>query len=359
MKRLAALLPLLPLALAAAEPALPDGLYAEITTARGVITCELEFECAPLTVANFVGLAEGTLGPAPRKPFFDGLKFHRVVPGFVIQGGDPLGTGEGGPGYAFPDEFVPGLGHGSAGTLSMANDGPDTNGSQFFLTLAPVERLNYMHPVFGKTVRGVDVLAKVVAGDEMHVRIVRRGASALAFRADDASFAALSAKAKRYAAAPEPGPRSLFDDPDKLLPADPPRARNFNFKLGNVERSAGLRIYMRVFAKLPGALTRPPEACADRIARLLKLGDDEVLAAYFAEGDQWVFRMGPTSAAAFIGSAPGPQKSLGKGSLEAATEAFLQESGKRAAPNTPPSPKRFYQIFYKRRDSASRSRWTP
>jgi cyclophilin family peptidyl-prolyl cis-trans isomerase len=88
-------------------PALPDGLYAEFTTPRGVITAELYYQRTPLTVASFTGLAEGTLGPAPRKPFFNGLTFHRVVPDFVVQGGDPLGTGEGGPGYAFPDEFAP------------------------------------------------------------------------------------------------------------------------------------------------------------------------------------------------------------------------------------------------------------
>lgn len=91
----------------AAPPALPDGLYAAFTVPEGRIVCQLDYQRAPLTCVNFVGLAEGTLGPAPKKPFFDGLKFHRVVPDFVIQGGDPLNTGEGGPGYMFPDEFSP------------------------------------------------------------------------------------------------------------------------------------------------------------------------------------------------------------------------------------------------------------
>ena len=84
-----------------------DGLYAEISTPRGAVLCELFFQKTPLTVASFVGLAEGTLGPSPRKPFFNGLTFHRVVPDFVVQGGDPTATGDGGPGYSFPDEFVP------------------------------------------------------------------------------------------------------------------------------------------------------------------------------------------------------------------------------------------------------------
>jgi cyclophilin family peptidyl-prolyl cis-trans isomerase len=226
-----------------------EGLYAEITTPRGVVTCELYFEKTPLTVASFVGLAEGTLGPAPRKPFFNGLTFHRVVPDFVIQGGDPTATGDGGPGYTFADEFVPGLRHDAAGILSMANDGPDTNGSQFFLTLRETNRLNYLHSVFGRVVRGLEILPRVQQGDKMSVRIIRAGEAARAFRADEAAFSAPAAKAKKYSAAPQPGPAAHFDDPDKLLPADPPRAKNFNYKLANLERATGLRIVARLFAR--------------------------------------------------------------------------------------------------------------
>ena len=154
-KLLCILIAFLP-ALQAEEPAvsdLPDGLYAEFVTPRGTVVCELFFEKTPMTVANFVGLAEGTLGPRPGQPYFNGIKFHRVVPDFVVQGGDPTGTGSGGPGYSFPDEFIPGLRHDDAGILSMANAGPDTNGSQFFLTLREVNRLNYLHSVFGRAVQ--------------------------------------------------------------------------------------------------------------------------------------------------------------------------------------------------------------
>src|SRR5687768_13373297 len=218
-----------------AQPAsgLSVGLYAEIGTPHGPVTCELFYQQAPLTVASFVGLAEGKLGPAPRKPFFNGLTFHRVVSDFVVQGGDPTATGDGGPGYAFPDEFVAGLRHDAAGVLSMANDGPDTNGSQFFLTLRETNRLNYLHSVFGRVVRGLEVLPRIQQGDAMTVKIVRVGAAAHAFRVDDAMFAALSAKGKKYSAAREPGPTAHFHDPDQLLPAEPPRAKNFNFKLAN------------------------------------------------------------------------------------------------------------------------------
>jgi cyclophilin family peptidyl-prolyl cis-trans isomerase len=325
LRRAPALL-LLPLAAFAAEPALPDGLYAEITTPRGVVTCRLEYEKAPLPVANFVGLAEGTLGPSPRHPFFDGLTFNRVVPHFVVQGGDPLGNGEGGPGYSFPDQFVVGLSHGAVGVLSMANDGPDTNGSQFFITLEPVDRLDFLHSVFGMTVRGLDVLPKIVQGDTTHVRILRLGAAARAFRADDAAFAALLAEAPKYSAELLPGPKAFFDDPDKLLP------KNFNFKLGNVQRATGVKIYARLLARFVPTPDAPnPDAFAGRLASSLGLDDRSVLAVYFADRDQWVLSVGTAMVGPFTGSPLDPHELVRNGALAGATDAFLRRSRSRAS----------------------------
>jgi len=307
-------------------------MYAEISTPRGVITCELEFEKAPLTVTSFVGLAEGTLGPAPRKPFFDGLKFHRVVPNFVIQGGDPLGNGEGGPGYTFPDEFGPGLSHDSVGVLSMANEGPDTNGSQFFITLVPAGRLNYLYSVFGRPVRGLEVVPTAAPGDPMRVRILRMGPAAQAFRADDASFGERLAKAPGYGSEKQTGPKAHFDDPDKLLPSDPPRALYFNFKLNNVERSTGVRISARVFARfVPGPGAGTPGVLADGLAH--SLGDDRngALAIYFADKDEWFLWVGRPLIGRFTGLAGDPQELVANGSLMRAKQAFLAESRTRAA----------------------------
>jgi cyclophilin family peptidyl-prolyl cis-trans isomerase len=126
---------------------------ARIRTARGEIVCELFADRAPLTVENFVNLA--------RSRFYDGTTFHRVIPGFMAQAGDPTGTGRGGPGYQFGDEFSPSLRHDSAGVLSMANAGPGTNGSQFFITLAPTTHLDGRHSVFGRVVEGMGVLRSV------------------------------------------------------------------------------------------------------------------------------------------------------------------------------------------------------
>ncbi len=183
---------------------LPDGLYARMITSKGEILLWLEFEKTPMTVANFVGLSEGALGPAGqggrRKPFYDGLTFHRVIADFMIQGGDPTGTGSGGPGYKFPDEFVFELRHSGPGILSMANSGPGTNGSQFFITHKGTPWLDGKHTVFGHVVQGQDVVNAIRQGDRIErVEIVRVGAKAKAFTVTQESFNALVADAPERA----------------------------------------------------------------------------------------------------------------------------------------------------------------
>ena len=144
------------------------GVYAQFVTSEGPFTVRLYDQEAPRTVENFVGLAEGTkewMDPRTnekvQKPYYDNVIFHRVIKGFMIQGGDPLGQGIGGPGFTFADEFHPKARHSKAGVLSMANRGPNTNGGQFFITLGPTPHLDDRHSVFGEVVEGMDVIQKI------------------------------------------------------------------------------------------------------------------------------------------------------------------------------------------------------
>jgi peptidylprolyl isomerase len=175
---------------------LGDGLFARITTNRGEIVVRLEYERAPLTVTNFVALAEGNMTAARGRRYYDGLTFHRVISrangdtsDFMIQGGCPQGNGMGGPGYRFPDEINPSLRHDRPGVLSMANAGPGTNGSQFFITIVPTPHLDGRHTVFGFVVRGQDIVNTTRQGDKIErITIIRNGQAANAFRADQANF---------------------------------------------------------------------------------------------------------------------------------------------------------------------------
>ncbi|SFV88071.1 Peptidyl-prolyl cis-trans isomerase [hydrothermal vent metagenome] len=173
-----------------ASAQLSDGLYANLHTNQGDILVKLAYQKTPLTVINFVGLAEGSKFSNKQlgKPFYDGLKFHRVIQNFMIQGGDPLGNGTGGPGYKFADEITD-LKHDKPGILSMANSGPNTNGSQFFITHTATAHLDGKHTVFGHVVKGMGVVNRIKKGDFIRkLNIIRVGDKAKNFKTDEKAF---------------------------------------------------------------------------------------------------------------------------------------------------------------------------
>ncbi|MDO6758785.1 peptidylprolyl isomerase [Tamlana sp. 2_MG-2023] len=182
-----------------------DGLYAKFNTTKGEILVALEFQKTPGTVGNFVALAEGNLENSVKPQgtkYYDGLKFHRVIPDFMVQGGCPQGSGSGNPGYQFDDEFHPDLKHDGPGVLSMANAGPGTNGSQFFITHVETSWLDNKHTVFGKVVEGQDVVDAIAQGDKIDsLEIIRVGAEAEAFKAVEAFRTFEGSREKRLAEA--------------------------------------------------------------------------------------------------------------------------------------------------------------
>ncbi|WP_310555687.1 peptidylprolyl isomerase [Flavobacterium sp.] len=181
-----------------------NGIYAKFNTAKGSILVKLTHDLTPGTVGNFVALAEGNLENKVKPqgtPYYDGLTFHRVIPDFMIQGGCPLGTGTGDPGYKFDDEFHPSLKHNRPGVLSMANSGPASNGSQFFITHIPTDWLDNKHTVFGHVIEGQDVVDAVEGNDVLEtLEIVRVGEEAQKWNAIEAFIALKGARNKRDAA---------------------------------------------------------------------------------------------------------------------------------------------------------------
>ena len=225
----------------------PDGLYAEIRTSKGLIVARLEFEMTPMTVANFVGLAEGTIENAAfdlGHPFYDGAVWHRVVPGHVIQTGQAQSAKSRGPGYQFPNEIHARLNHNRAGMLNMANSGPNTNASQFCITLGDRSYLNGDYNVFGEVVEGLDVVMKIVQGDTVEsVRIVRVGAKSQTFHPTTESFRAMVKAAEAAGVEQETRKRAAEEDwvaryyaaATRITEAKPPPATPVSVRYSGIE----------------------------------------------------------------------------------------------------------------------------
>ena len=225
----------------------PDGLYAEIRTSKGAIVARLEFEMTPMTVSNFVGLAEGTIANSafdPGRPFYNGTVWHRVVPGHVIQTGQAQSTKSRGPGYQFPNEIHAMLNHNRAGMLNMANGGPNTNSSQFCITLGDRSYLNGDFTVFGQVIDGLDVVMKIAQGDSIEsIRIVRVGEKARAFHPTTESFRALAKAAeasvadheKRKKAAEEDWVARYYGGATRVTAADPGATTHLRVRYAGIE----------------------------------------------------------------------------------------------------------------------------
>ncbi|MGB5243606.1 MAG: peptidylprolyl isomerase [Lutimonas sp.] len=217
-----------------------DGLYAKFNTTKGEILVKLTYDKTPGTVGNFVALAEGNLENSAKpqgKKYYDGLKFHRVIANFMIQGGCPLGTGTGNPGYQFDDEFHPDLKHDKPGILSMANAGPGTNGSQFFITHVPTPWLDNKHTVFGEVVEGQDVVDAIQQNDQIEsMEIIRVGEEAEKFKAVDSFRTFEGSREKRLAEAKANMEKAL----DKVAAGFDKTASGLRYKIlqkGNGEKA--------------------------------------------------------------------------------------------------------------------------
>lgn len=214
-----------------------DGLYAKFNTSKGAIVVNLEFEKTPGTVGNFVALAEGNLENDAKPqgtPYYDGLKFHRVIPDFMIQGGCPQGTGTGNPGYKFDDEFHTDLKHDGPGVLAMANAGPGTNGSQFYITHIATDWLDGKHTVFGKVIEGQDIVDAVAQDDTLDtLEIIRVGEAAESFNAIEAFRTFEGSREKRIAAEREAARAEL----DKLAAGFDETASGLRYQI--IQKGAG------------------------------------------------------------------------------------------------------------------------
>lgn len=221
-----------------------EGIYAKIKTDKGDILLKLEYEKVPMTVASFVALAEGNLKYDTVKisePYFDGISFHRVVKNFVIQGGDPTGKGNGNPGYMFPDEFDSTLYHDRAGTLSMANSGKNTNGSQFFITHKNTPHLDNKHSVFGYVVSGQEVVDKIEQGDVMNkVEIIRIGKAAKKFKAGKVFVKEVTVRKEAMEAEIAARNKTFYDEVIKKFPTAQQTESGLMYQI--IEKGDGAKI---------------------------------------------------------------------------------------------------------------------